>query len=187
MRHLIAGLCIALLLSGCSTLNLDTAARLRALDYLRDDIASLLIAFDLPRGLAPIENASTLSFDVVLSGKGERHVKAVLVRAEADDVAANLAAPGTGRAYYLLGFVESDQAAIRAAQSWARSNVGVSSDATITLAPRFCESDAIDPKQVTVTVLVALPGHTQLAPLIDRQPLADTLAASGGSDLPACA
>ncbi|MBI4921197.1 MAG: hypothetical protein HY834_05570 [Devosia nanyangense] len=187
MRHLIAGLCLALLLGGCSTVNLDTAAKLRALDYLRDDVASLLIAFDVPRGLAPIEDVSTLNFDVVVPGEGERHIKAALVRAEVDDVAANLAAPGAGRAYHLFGFAKADQAAIRAAQSWAHGDTGASSHATIALVPRFCKSGALDPTQVTISVLVALPGQTQLAPLVDQQLLADVLAASGGSDLPACA
>lgn len=188
MRVLII-LLLALGLAACASFgpSLDTA-RPRTLDYMRDDLASLLVAFDLPRGLAPVPNASTLSLDVVIAGQGERHIKALLTEADADDVAGSLVPPGTGRAYYLFGFTEADKAAIREAQAWARSLPGglAGNSLSITLAPRLCAGAGVDPSSSTISVLVALPGQSGLAPLIDRQRLADTTAAAGGGPLPAC-
>jgi hypothetical protein len=184
MRHPIA-ICLALFLAGCSTLSVDTAARPGALDPLRDDISSLLIAFDLPRGIGPIEGASTMSVDVAVPGGEPRHIKAALVPADADAIAGHLPPPGTGRAYYLFGFADKDKAAIRDAQLAARVAKAAGTAVTLLLAPRFCKSGDVDPKLLTISVLTALPGDTALAPLIDRQLLADTLAAAGG-DLPAC-
>jgi hypothetical protein len=189
MRRVIAGLCIALLLAACSTLNLDTANRLRSLDYMHDDIASLLIAFDVPRGIGPVLGASTLSFDVVIAGQGERHVKAVLAEADADDVAGRLPPPGAGRAYYLFGFADRDKAAIRDAQAWVRSLPGGLSGNSvgIALAPRLCTNGGVEPANLTISVLLALPGEPALAPLVDRARLSDIVAQSGGTALPPCA
>jgi hypothetical protein len=189
MRRAIAGLCVMLLLAGCSTLGVDTADGPRRLDYLRDDLASLLIAFDVPRGIGPVRGGSTLSLDVVVAGQGERHIKAVLAEADADQIEGTLPPPGTGRAYYLFGFADQDQAAIRDAQAWARSLPGglTGNSLTIALAPRLCTSGGIDPATVDISVLVALPGVPRLAPLIDHARLAELLAQSGGGGLPACA
>ena len=183
MRHLLAA-CAVLLLSGCSTLDMHDGAKLRTLDYLRDDLASLVIAFDLPRGVAPLAGASTLGVDV--AGSSPRHLKLTLAEADADEIAAGLPPPGQGRAYYLFGFADPDKAAIREIQLAARNANVAATAVTLTLAPRFCRSGSLDPHALAISVLAALPGDTSLAPLIDRQNLADALAASGG-DLPPCA
>jgi hypothetical protein len=186
--HRAIAVCLALLLAACSTLNLDTANRLRSLDYMRDDIASLLIAFDLPRGIGPVPGASTLSFDVVIAGQGERHIDATLTQADADEVAGSLPVPAKGRAYYLFGFTDKDKAAIHDAQAWARSLPGGLSgnSLSIKLAPRLCTSGDVDVAAATVSVLVALPGQPGLAPLIDHQRLPDLVAQAGGAGLPPC-
>lgn len=180
--------CLALLLAACSTLNLDTANRLRSLDYLRDDIASLLIAFDLPRGIGPVPGASTLSFDAVIAGQGERHVDAILIEADADEIGGDLPAPGKGRAYYLFGFADKDKTAIRDAQAWARTLPGglTGNSVSIKLSPRLCTSGDIDVASATLSVLVAIPGQPDLAPLIDHQRVSEVIAQSGGGALPPC-
>jgi hypothetical protein len=174
MRHLPI-LCAALLLAGCSTAGLiDTPQPKRGLDYGRDDLASLRIAFDLPRGVAPIEGASALTY------AGDRPLRVGLVPADMDDVAGSVPPPGTGRAYYVYGIAPADQQPLREAQR----NAG--SGAALTAVPRLCRSGAVDPKRVSVTVYAVVPGAGRLAPLIERQVLADLLAASGISELPAC-
>lgn len=176
------------LLAGCTSLSLDTAARLRALDYLNDDIASLVLAFDLPLAIEPVPDGSVLSFDVTTPGNGERHIKAVLARAEAGEIAGSLPPPAAERTYYLFEFSDADKAALREAQAWARTLPPTGGNTlAINLAPRFCRIEAVDPGQARVSVLIALPGATSLAPLINGESLANILAQSGNAELPACA
>lgn len=175
-------------LAGCTSLSLDTAAKLRALDYLNDDIASVVLAFDLPLSVEPAIEGSVLSFDVATPANGERHLKAALVRAEAGEIAGSLPPPAAERTYYLFGFSEADKTALREAQAWARTlPQGGGNTLAVNLVPRFCRVAAVDPAQVRVSVLVALPGATSLAPLISSERLATLLAQSGNPDLPACA
>ncbi|HWA19313.1 MAG TPA: hypothetical protein VG757_09975 [Devosia sp.] len=183
MYRLLAGLAL-LGLAACSSLNLQTASRLRALDYINDDIASLVLAFDLPRGLQPEEGGSVLSFDVATATGGEKHLNAVLVRADADEIAGTLPPPATNRVYFLFGFSDKDKTALREMQSWARALPADSSGAVkVALAPRFCSIAPVDLAKANVSVLIALPGESSLAPLIDNQKLADALA---GSELGSC-
>lgn len=183
----LAAVCLALLLAGCSTVgvDLDTPAKPRTLDYVNDDMGALLIAFDVPRGIGPVDGASTLSFDVALPGNSARHVKAMLAPSDADDVDSRLPPPGQGRTYYLFGLSDKDQAAIREAQATARAAHAPASAVTLTLAPRLCASGPIDPKAVTISVLASLSGNAAPTPLIDHQLLANLLAQSGGT-LPPC-
>jgi hypothetical protein len=174
----------ALVLAGCSTLSLNTNAppAQRALDGLNDDIADAIIVFDLPRGIGPLAGASILSLDVGAPGS-EKHIKAVLAPADADDAADGLSPPGSGRAYYFLAVGEKDGAAIRVAQLAARSAKGASVTAAVSVAPRFCAAGIVDPTQVTVSVLVTVPSVSRLAPLVDRQVLATLIGTEG---LPPC-
>jgi hypothetical protein len=183
MRHLFAA--VALLgLAACSSLNLETAKRLRTLDYLNDDVASLVLAFDLPRGLEPEAGGSVLSFDVTTASAGEKHLKAALVRADADDIAGTLPPPAASRVYFLFGFSDKDKATLREMQAWARAlPPGSGGGIKIALAPRFCTIAPVDPTRANVSVLIALPGETSLAPLINNQKLADALA---GAELKPC-
>ena len=165
-----------LVLAGCSSLNLDTANRLRTLDYLHDDIASLVLAFDLPRGLEPKTDGSVLTFDVTTASAGERHLKAVLERADADEVAGMLPPPARDRVYFLFGFSEKDKAALRSSQQWARAlPAGSGGSIKVSMSPAFCTFAPLDPTTTTVSVLIASPGETSLAPLISNQKLSETL------------
>lgn len=178
---------IALLtLAACSSLPIGTASSLRGLDYLGDDIASLLLAFDVPLTLEPIPDGSVLNFDVTTPASGERHIRAVLTETDASDLAGTLPPPADQRNYYLFGFSEADKAAIRETQAWARTLPPGSNAMTISLSPGFCRTAEIDPTKVSVSVLVALPGTTGLAPLISSQSVKDLLAAAPIKDLPAC-
>lgn len=178
------------LLAACSSLSMPTAAKLRALDYLNDDIASLVLAFDVPETIEPVPDASGFSFDVSIPGKGERHVAVVLAPGDASEVAGTLPPPGEARTYYLFGFSDADKAKLREAQAWARgiAETGVAPNTpVIAITPRFCRSDTVDAAATKVSVLIALPGSVALEPLVQNQSLAALLASTGGGDLPACA
>lgn len=166
---------------------MPTAAKLKALDYLNDDLGSLVLAVDVPETLEPAPRGSTFSFAVRIPGKGERKVEAVLEPGDASEIAGTLPPLGNARTYYLFGFSEADKALLREAQAWARgiAETGVAPDTpVIAIAPRFCRSDVIDMAATRVSVLIALPGSPALEPLLREQSLAALL---GTSDLPACA
>lgn len=173
-------------LAACSSIPIGTASKLRGLDYLGDDIASLLLAFDVPLSLEPVPNGSVLTFDLTTPASGERHIKAVLTEADASDLAGTLPPPAEERNYYLFGFSDADKAAIREAQAWAKTLPPGNNAMTISLSPGFCRTAEIDPAGVSVSVLVALPGATGLAPLISNQSVKDLLATAPIKDLPTC-
>ena len=174
-------------LAGCSSLSMPAAAKLRALDYLNDDLGSLVLAVDVPETLEPVPGGSAFSFAVSIPGKGERKVEAVLEPGDASEVAGTLPPPGNGRTYYLFGFSDADKAKLREAQAWARgiAETGVAPNTpVISITPRFCRSDTIDAASTSVSVLIALPGSPALEPLLRGQSLATM---PGGANLPACA
>lgn len=174
-------------LAACSSIPLGTAAKLRGLDYLNDDVASLLLAFDLPPSLEPVQGASTISFDITTPASGERHIKATLVAADAGDLAGTLPPPSGERNYYLFGFSDPDKQAIREAQAWARTLPAGNNALSISLAPRLCRTEPVDPAKTTVSALIALPGAPGLAPLLSNQPLSTVLASAPIKDVPPCA
>ncbi|MDB5542635.1 MAG: hypothetical protein JWQ89_4362 [Devosia sp.] len=176
-----------LALAACSSIPLGTASKMRGLDYLNDDLASLLLAFDVPLTLEPVPGASTLGFDITTPASGERHVAAILVETDPGELAGTLPPPADGRNYYLLGFSEADKQAIREAQAWAKTLPAGSNAPAISLSPRFCRTAEIDAAKTNISVLVALPGATGLAPLLSNQSLATLLASSPIKDLPNCA
>lgn len=178
------------LIAGCSSLSVPTVVKLRALDYLNDDISSLVLAFDVPETLEPMPEASHFAFAVSIPGQGERKVDAVLAPGDASEVAGTLPPPGNERTYYLFRFADADKAKLRAAQAWARgiAETGAKPNKpVISITPRFCRSDTIDVAATRVSVLIALPGSSALEPLIEGQSLAALLASTGGGELPACA
>jgi len=184
---MVAALWIGATIAGCSSLSMPTAAKLKALDYLNDDLGSLVLAVDVPETLEPVPGGSAFSFAVSIPGKGERRVEAVLEPGDASEVAGTLPPPGNGRTYYLFGFSDADKAKLRDAQTWARSiaETGVAPNTpVISITPRFCRSDTIDAASTKVSVLIALPGSPALEPLLQNQSLA---AMPGGASLPACA
>ena len=174
---------LALALAACSSLPIGTGQTLRGLDIVNDDVASLLLAFDLPASLEPVPGASTLSFDITGAG-GERRIKATLVPADAGDLAGTLPPPADTRSYYLFGFSDADKTKIREAQTWAKTLPPGGASLAIRLDPGLCRTDAVDPARTTVSALVALPGATGLAPLLTNIPLGT---ATAGKDVAACA
>lgn len=185
-RFVVAAIAVAAL-AACSSLPLGTASKLRGLDYLNDDVASLLLAFDLPPSLEPVQGGSTLSFDITTPSGGERHIKATLVAADADDLAGTLPPPTGDRNYYLFGFSEADRQVIREAQAWGKTLPPGSGALSISLAPGLCRTETIDPARTTFSALVALPGINGLAPLLSSQPLSTILANAAIKEVPPCA
>jgi hypothetical protein len=184
--HRFAAIAVLLLaLAGCASLGVSGGSPLRAIDFAGDDVASLLLAFDMPEVLEPMAEGPAVRFDVAAGGE-TRHLRAVLVPADADELAGTLPPPRDGRLYYLFGFTDADKAAIRSAQSWAKSwPAGQGDGLSIALEPRFCASEPVDAKKVRFSVLVALPGSAALKPLAQDQPLGPVLDAIGAT-LPVC-
>ncbi len=142
-------------------------------DYLNDDLAGAVLAFDLPNGIEPIADASTLSFTIA-----GRQVVAALARGDIGEVAGTLPPPAANRTYYLFTLPPADQAKLREAQFSARTPGGTSPALSIT--PRLCAAGPVDTARVRISVLLALPGSKTVS-LINNQPLPST------GPLPACA
>lgn len=168
-----------LLLAACTAGSLTTGPSPRGLAPLRDDIAGMLVVFDLPRGLGAPARLSSLTF----AAPGMAPVKALLIEADADTVAASLPPPAAGHAYYFFGFSPADQGALRAAQAVARAAHATDAGVSVTIVPGLCRSADADVSKAQVSVLAARPGPASLVPLIDHRPLADITA---GAALPAC-
>lgn len=174
---------LALMLAACSSVPLGTAQKLRGLDVVNDDIAGLLFALDLPLSLEPSSGVSTVGIDIA-SPSGERLIKAVLVRADADELAGTLPPPADNRVYYLFKFADTDKQAIREAQAWVRTMAPGSARLSVLVNPALCRTEAVDPARTYISALVALPGATGLAPLLANVPLGKV---KGGRDVPPCA
>ena len=182
--RLLAFAVAALVLAACSTVGVPSGPASRGLDPLHDDVASLVVAFDLPAGLGPAKG-SLFTFDVGNGGPQE-HLRLLLVLADLDAVPSALPPPGQGRAYYLFSFAEPDKAAIRAAQAAANARAVSADGVRLGVIPKLCSSGALDPNQVTVSVLAALPNQNGLARFVDHQLLAQLLQQPGSTQMPAC-
>ncbi len=181
--RLISGLCVALLLAACSTMGVPTSPS-GALDPLRDDVASMLIAFDLPRGIGPAPSGSLFTYDVANGGPGE-HLRLTPLQANIDQFPAGLPAPGIDRAYYLYTFSEIDRMAIRSAQASAQARGATANNITIGIVPKLCSNGTVDPNLVTISVLAVLPGRPAL-PFLDRQVLSVLLQQPGSTQMATC-
>jgi hypothetical protein len=186
--HLVICVLLAVGLAACTTnLAPQAAAKLRALDFLNDDMASLVVAVDTPSGIQPIPEASSFRFDFVSAGQGERHVSATLTLTDPGELAGTLPPPANGRAYYLFGFSDADKTALREAQAWARAlppgTANASSNFPVSIAPKFCRTAEIDPARASFSILVALPGDARLEPLVTAQPVSAT---TNGEPVPPC-
>lgn len=167
----IAGGVLAIgLLAACSGLNLGTAAALKNLDPIADDVAGMTIAIDVPRSIRPVDQQTLLVMDATTKGFGERHVRAVLVRNEDFRAAASLSPPATNRTYYLFALDQSDQKAVRELQQWARDLKNraddVGGELTIRVQSRFCRLGQEDAGQEVVSVYVSAPDSPRLNPLL---------------------
>ena len=182
----------ALILSGCTTLGLGPDMSTppqqpaRSIDYLNDDVAALVFAFDMPRALQLVQNGTIFTLDITGAGKGARHIKATLVLADGDAIDGSLPPPGDGRTYYLLGFSAKDKVAISDARAWARAQGTDAPKITAAVAPKFCAVSPVDLQATEISILAELPGAPPLTPFADKQPLS-AVAASGQSPLPTCA
>jgi len=189
MRRLIAvamTVAVTVLLAACSTAGINTASNGRSLDPLRDDVASLLIAFDLPRGLGPNNAAGQLfTFDVANGGPSE-HLRATLVPADFDEVSSRLPAPAEGRQYYLYQLSEQSKGQIRAAQAAAAARGITASSIQLGIVPHLCSAGPVDQNTLTVSIFATLPGRTGLLPFMNRETLASVLQQPGSTQLAIC-
>lgn len=186
MRRL-TPLLLVLLLAACSTVGLPiNAPGGRTLDPLHDDVASMLVVFDLPRGLGPSAAGELFTFDAANGGPQE-HLRLSMVPADADQIGANLPAPEEGRQYYLFGLSEPDKASLRAAQASAQARGVTSNNITVGIVPHLCTSGVVDPNVLTVSIFGGLPKQTRFTPFVDHQLLAEVLKQPGSTQMPPCA
>jgi hypothetical protein len=181
-------LAAVLLLGGCDTFGIGAAAppapALRPLDVRTDDLASLIVALDLPPDVQPVENANLADLDISTSSRGARHIKATLVLADGDSVDGGLPPLPRGHTYYLLGFSPKDQAAVAAAQKWLAALPPQAAPVSVfTVTPKLCSRRPVDGTASTFTIEAALPGGPPLLPLRAPTPL---VALNGGKPLAAC-
>lgn len=182
-RFLSRSACLAatLALAGCSTFGPAPLPAPRGFDLLHDDIGGLLIAFDLPRGIGPMPNASTLSYAV----PNAPPLRLKLVPTDGENLANRLPPPGNGRAYYFFAVSPADQGAARAAQAAARREDARADVAGFAVFPGLCSANGqVDPSSMKISVLAATSSGGPISPLIDRQKLVDFIGPAG--NLPAC-
>lgn len=180
----IAALGAMLLLAACASITLPTGPS-GNVDLLRDDLGSMLIAFDLPRGIGPAAAGSLFTFDVANGGPGE-HLRLTPRQADLDSVPANLPPPGLDRAYYLYVFSEADRFAIRNAQASAQQRGAAASNVTVGLVPKLCTAGFVDPSQVTISAFAILPGSRTPLPFLNRQLLSVLLQQPGSTQMAPC-
>ena len=183
LSRLIIAAWTALVLTACSTVGIGPGPGGNSLDPLRDDIASMIIAFDLPRGLAPAKG-SLFTFDAANGGPNE-HLRLTPLQADLDQYPANLPPPGIDRAYYLFAFTETDKLAIRSGQLSAQNRGATAKNVTLGMIPKLCTSGTVDPNLVTVSVFAVLPGRAPL-PFINRQLLSQLLQQPGSTQMGPC-
>ena len=178
------------LLAACSTISLGTSIDYRAIDFLDDDIASMVMAIDVPVVLVPVPGEIQFILNVVPIKGRPRQVAAYLERADAVDIAEKLPPPAANRGYFLFEFSDADKTAFRKLQAWMRK---ISSGAgegrsllSVEMVPRFCALNPIDTAQTTYSVLVALEGRISTQPLIASETIDTLLAKSGQEKLLSC-
>lgn len=171
-------------LAACSTLSIDTAARLRALDLRNDDIADLVLALDVPVALVPEPDQSRVVLSATKSDGSVISTEIMLVRADAQDMAEHLPPPAQDRGYYLFGFAEADKQKLRDTQAEIRNAQARNPEVKLKLG--FCVLTQINPDTTSFSAHVALPGADRLEPLISRESIAQLLASTGQSELSPC-
>ena len=186
MRILIAA-ALTVFLAACSTVGLNTGNNNRSLDPLHDDVTSLLIAFDLPRGLGPNDKAGQLfTFDVAQGGPQE-HIRSLLVPADVDQAGGALPPPAEGRQYYLYTINANDKPALQAAQAAAVARNLSPSSIQIGVVPHLCGAGEVDKNALTVSIYALIPGQTRMMPFMNQVPLAAVLQQPGSTQLAICA
>ncbi len=180
--RVIAAFWTAIVLTACSTIGPGPTPS-GTVDLLRDDIASLLIAFDLPRGLGPAKG-SLFTYDVANGGPSE-HLRLTPLQADIDGLPSNLPPPSADRAYYLFAFSETDKQTIRNAQLTAQARGASNQNVTVGFIPKLCTLGGVDPNLVTVSVYAVLPGRSPL-PFLNKTVLAQLLQQPGSTQMGPC-
>lgn len=177
-----AALCMVVAIAACSTLGVPSQPA-RAIDPLRDDLSSVIVAFDLPRGLGPAKG-SLLTFDVANGGSAE-HLRLMLEQADVDELPTTLPPPAADRAYYLFALTPGDRAMLRAGQDSALQRGAPSTSATLAVIPKLCTAGPVDATTATVSVFAVLPGKPPL-PFLNRQVLSVLLQQPGSTQMGPC-
>lgn len=176
--------------AACSTLDLGTAARLQQIDYANDDIASMVIAIDVPVVLVPLPEKSHFVMTASYNDGTSREVRANLARAITADVTEQLPPPARDRGYYIFELTGASQTGIRALQQDIKSksaNAGGPGGRLETkFEAEFCRTGNLDPRQTTFSVYVTLPGSRDLSPILSNETLTTLLAQTGQQDVPSC-
>lgn len=169
--------CGVLVLTACASTGNKAE---RPLDPILDDVASLIFAFDLPRGLGPTLN-SVFTFEVAKSGTA---VQLTPVPAEVESLPAGLPPPAADRVYYFFIFTPEDRQIIRDAQITAQFAEAGSDDVTIRFIPKLCSAGLTD-GGASVSVLAVLPGRNPQY-FIRAIKLGELLKQTGSMQIPAC-
>lgn len=177
---------LTLLLAACSSLGVTGPGANGTLDPVHDDVASVLIVFDLPRGLGPATSGQLFTFDVANGGPSE-HIRATLVPADLDELAQRLPAPDDGRQYYLFQISEQSKGQIRAAQAAAANRGITAASIQLGIVPHLCSAGPVDQNALTVSIFATLPGRTGLLPFMNHETLAAVLQQPGSTQLAVCA
>ncbi len=188
--HRLIVLMLSLLLAGCSTLGTDNfgggGGGNRTLNALTDDIGSIVVAFDLPRGLGPVPTTQLFTFDAANGGPNE-HLRLTMVQADdADQMGNALPPPADGHAYYFFALNPNDRPRLQAAQLSAQARGLAPQNIQLGIVPKLCTSGAVDPNVLQVTVLGGIPGQTRMTPFLDHVLLAQVNQLPGSTQMPAC-
>lgn len=180
-----------LLLAACSTLNPVAAVKLQAIDFLNDDIGSIVLAIYAPNELVPVPAQSRFTITIDANDGTRLEVVASLVRAVTADISGQLPPPSTDRAYFLLEVSQASRAELEAFQSQARplstQNGGPGGTINTDITLKFCAIQQIDPYQEKFSAFVTLPGDRNLEPLVTDQNLGQFISAQGEAAIPSCA
>lgn len=188
-----ASFCLGL--TACSTLNVDTALQLQKVDFVGDDIASMVIAVDVPVVLVPLPEQSHFVVSATARDGQTTQVEAILARAISADLFDTLPPPAQDRGYFIFEIAETSKAELRALQATIRqeninsstSSDGVAGIITTEVDMRFCKTAEIDPARTVFSVLIALPGSTTLDPIVSDMSLQDLMQQLGQSTILSCA
>ena len=190
MRHLIVAFCSLLLLAGCSAMGTGnfgpSGGGNRTLDAANDDIGSIVVAFDLPRGLGPVPTTQLFTFDAANGGPSE-HLRLTMVQANDADLGSQLPPLADGHAYYFFALNDNDKGRLAAAQASSRARGLTAQSIQLGIVPKLCTSGQIDPNALQVTVLGGIPSQTRMTPFLDHMPLTQVNQLPGSTQMPACA
>ncbi len=170
---------LILTLAACSSLSLGTAIQLQKIDWLKDDVANMTFALDLPSSLKPVKNETALLIDATTSKFGERNIEAILEETNDLSRIANLPQLAKGRVYYLFSISKKGQEEIEEFQQWAKDlkeqHGDIGGKLGIGIQAEFCRSQDVEVKKEKFSVFVSLPGKVELSPLISSMKISEVM------------